>query len=108
MGSRVVVAPLISGGGKKGKIGEALSYGLPVVTTSIGAEGFNFENEKGAFVSDDPDIFAKYILDLENDEVLWNKSSLFAYNYAKTHLSSKAFKEKLQSILEKVIGIQIE
>jgi glycosyltransferase involved in cell wall biosynthesis len=99
---------LISGGGKKGKIGEALSYGLPVVTTSIGAEGFNFENEKGVFVSDDPDIFTKYILDLEKDEVLWNKSSLFAYNYANTHLNSEAFREKLQVILEKVIGIQIE
>jgi len=108
MGSRVVIAPLISGGGKKGKIGEALSYGLPVVTTSIGAEGFNFENEKGAFVSDDPNIFTKYILDLEKDEVLWNKSSFFAYNYAKTHLNSEAFREKLQGILEKVIGIQIE
>jgi GT2 family glycosyltransferase len=106
--SRVVIAPLVSGGGKKGKIGEALSYGLPVVTTSIGAEGFDFENEKDAFVSDDPDIFVKYVLDLENDEDLWNKSSLLAYNYAQSKLGSAAFKEKLQGILEKVIGSQIE
>lgn len=102
--SRVVIAPLVSGGGKKGKIGEALSYGLPVVTTSIGAEGFDFENEKHAFVSDDPDIFVKYVFDLENDEELWNKSSLLAYNYAKSNLGSAAFKEKLQRIIEKVIG----
>jgi O-antigen biosynthesis protein len=102
--SRVVIAPLVSGGGKKGKIGEALSYGLPVVTTSIGAEGFDFENEKDAFVSDDPEIFAKYVFDLQNDEDLWSKSSLLAYNYAKSNLDSAAFKEKLQSIIEKVIG----
>jgi glycosyltransferase involved in cell wall biosynthesis len=106
--TRVVIAPLISGGGKKGKIGEALSYGLPVVTTSIGAEGFNFENEKEAFVSDNPDDLVKYILDLENDEVLWNKSSLSAYNYAKSNLDGSAFKEKLQRIIEKAIGTQIE
>ena len=106
--SRVVIAPLVSGGGKKGKIGEALSYGLPVVTTSIGAEGFDFENEKDAFVSDDPDVFVKYILDLEKDEVLWNKSSLLAYNYAKSNLDPSAFKEKLQRIIEKAIGTQIE
>ena len=106
--SRVVIAPLISGGGKKGKIGEALAYGLPVVTTSIGAEGFDFENEKDAFVSDDPEIFAKYVLDLQNDEDLWNKSSLLAYNYAKSNLDSAAFKEKLQRIIENVIGSQIE
>jgi len=106
--TRVVIAPLVSGGGKKGKIGEALSYGLPVVTTSIGAEGFDFENEKDAFVSDDPEIFSKYVLDLQNDEDLWNKSSLLAYNYAKSNLDSAAFKEKLQRIIEKVIGSQIE
>jgi GT2 family glycosyltransferase len=106
--TRVVIAPLVSGGGKKGKIGEALSYGLPVVTTSIGAEGFDFENEKDAFVSDDPEIFAKYVLDLQNDEDLWNKSSLLAYNYAKSNLDSAAFKEKLQRIIEKVIGSQID
>jgi GT2 family glycosyltransferase len=106
--SRVVIAPLVSGGGKKGKIGEALSLGLPVVTTSIGAEGFDFENEKDAFVSDDPQIFAKYVLDLQNDEVLWNKSSISAYNYAKSNLNSAAFNEKLQRIIEKVIGSQVE
>jgi GT2 family glycosyltransferase/glycosyltransferase involved in cell wall biosynthesis len=106
--SRVVIAPLVSGGGKKGKIGEALSYGLPVVTTSIGAEGFDFENEKDAFVSDDPDVFVKYILDLESDEVLWDKSSLLAYNYAKSNLDRAAFKEKIQRIIEKVIGLQSE
>ena len=36
---RLMVAPLRFGAGVKGKIGEALSYGLPVVTTDIGAEG---------------------------------------------------------------------
>jgi GT2 family glycosyltransferase len=106
--TRVVIAPLVSGGGKKGKIGEALSYGLPVVTTSFGAEGFDFENEKDAFVSDDPEIFAKYVLDLQNDEELWNKSSVLAYNYAKSNLDTAAFKEKLQRIIEDVIGSQIE
>jgi GT2 family glycosyltransferase/glycosyltransferase involved in cell wall biosynthesis len=106
--SRVAIAPLVSGGGKKGKIGEALSYGLPVVTTSFGAEGFDFENEKDAFVSDDPEIFAKYVLDLQNDEVLWNKSSLLAYDYAKYNLDSAAFKEKLRRIIENMIGSQIE
>jgi hypothetical protein len=37
--ARVFVAPLRFGAGVKGKIGEALAYGLPVVTTAVGAEG---------------------------------------------------------------------
>ena len=85
-----------------------LSYGLSVVTTSSGDESFDFENEKDSFVSDDPEVFVKYILDLENDEVLWNKSSLLAYNYAKSNLGSSAFKEKLRRLIEKAIGTQIE
>ena len=35
----VSVIPLRFGSGMKGKIGEAMAYGLPSVTTSIGAEG---------------------------------------------------------------------
>src|SRR5581483_10434832 len=38
--SVISVAPLRFGGGMKGKVGEAMSYGLGVVTTSFGAEGF--------------------------------------------------------------------
>ncbi|MEJ7711138.1 MAG: glycosyltransferase family 4 protein [Pyrinomonadaceae bacterium] len=37
--SRVFVTPLRYGAGMKSKVGQALSYGLPVVTTTIGAEG---------------------------------------------------------------------
>lgn len=36
---RVVVAPLRFGAGVKGKVLEALNYAVPVVTTSVGAEG---------------------------------------------------------------------
>ncbi len=37
--SRLVVAPLRFGAGVKGKVVEAMSYGVPVVTTPVGAEG---------------------------------------------------------------------
>jgi hypothetical protein len=39
-GYRVLAAPLRFGAGLKGKVLDALAFGLPVVTTSIGAEGF--------------------------------------------------------------------
>jgi glycosyltransferase involved in cell wall biosynthesis len=37
--ARIFVAPLRYGAGVKGKIGQALEFKLPVVTTEIGAEG---------------------------------------------------------------------
>ena len=43
---RISVAPLRYGAGMKGKIGEALAAGLPVVTTRIGAEGMTTEGAR--------------------------------------------------------------
>lgn len=51
----IFVAPLRSGGGIKIKVLEALSAGCPVVTTSIGAEGFELGPAHGLYVGDDAD-----------------------------------------------------
>lgn len=45
--SDLVIAPLISGGGTKLKIVEAISCGKTVITTSVGAEGLIGESTKG-------------------------------------------------------------
>jgi glycosyltransferase involved in cell wall biosynthesis len=51
----VFIAPLLSGAGVKFKIVQALAYGLPVVTTEVGAEGINENNEDFfAKVTEDP------------------------------------------------------
>src|SRR5262249_5522780 len=53
--SRIFVAPLRYGAGMKGKIGHALEYALPVVTTPIGAEGVGLrDGENASIVAADP------------------------------------------------------
>lgn len=70
--SRIFVAPLRYGAGVKGKVGQALEFGLPVVTTSIGAEGMGLEDKITASISDtSPEDFAEKILELYDDENLW-------------------------------------
>lgn len=70
--SRIFVAPLRYGAGVKGKIGQALEFKLPVITTEIGAEGMSLENRKTALISDEnPQNFADKILELYADENLW-------------------------------------
>ncbi|WP_353148971.1 glycosyltransferase [Chryseobacterium sp.] len=70
--SRIFVAPLRYGAGVKGKIGQALEFALPIVTTGIGAEGMDLEDGKTACVSDEsPQNFANKILELYNNENLW-------------------------------------
>lgn len=70
--SRVFVAPLRYGAGVKGKIGQALEFKLPVITTGIGAEGMSLEDAKTALISDEnPQNFADKILELYDNENLW-------------------------------------
>lgn len=73
--SKLMVAPLRYGAGVKGKIGQAFEYSLPVITTSIGAEGMNLIHNKNALIANNPQDFANAILELYNNEKLWNKLS---------------------------------
>ncbi len=69
--ARVSVAPILFGAGMNGKIGEALCAGVPVVTSWLGAQGMNLENERTCLVADDPQAFANAILRLHSDQELW-------------------------------------
>lgn len=71
--SRIFVAPLRYGAGVKGKIGQALEFALPVVTTFIGAEGMGLVDGETALVSENnAQHFADKILELYHNEELWN------------------------------------
>lgn len=59
--SRVVVAPLRFGAGIKTKVLEAMAFGRPVVTTTVGAEGTGLTPEKNVFVEDAAEGFAEAV-----------------------------------------------
>lgn len=80
-GCRVFVAPIRFGSGVNGKIGEALSYGLPVVTSTIGAEGWNFTNDKQVLIADAPADFAAEVVRLYTDAGLWERLSEGGYRH---------------------------
>jgi glycosyltransferase involved in cell wall biosynthesis len=56
--SRVAVVPLLSGSGTRLKILEAWAAGLPVVSTTLGAEGLPVCDEENALVADGAEPFA--------------------------------------------------
>lgn len=67
------VSPLRFGAGVKGKIGQALEYTLPVLTTEIGAEGMFLENGETALIAgnDDYQRFADNIIEICTNKVTW-------------------------------------
>ena len=64
------IVPMRVGGGTRLKIYEAMSMGLPVISTSIGAEGLPVADDETAVLRDDPRSFADAVIRLleEDDE----------------------------------------
>lgn len=60
----VAIVPLLSGSGTRLKILEAMSMGNPVVSTTKGAEGIEFENGRHLLIADDAGHFAEQIKQL--------------------------------------------
>ena len=63
---RMAVVPLRYGAGVKGKVVESAYFQIPLVTTSIGAEGLDCSDETFV-VEDDPDRMAEKICELYED-----------------------------------------
>jgi glycosyltransferase involved in cell wall biosynthesis len=72
--ARVLVAPIRFGAGLKGKLLEAMQYGTPSVTTSIGAESINGGLDWNGFISDDAFDLASKAIVLHENEDLWLES----------------------------------
>jgi O-antigen biosynthesis protein len=96
--NKLMIAPLRYGAGVKGKIGQAFEYFLPVVTTSIGAEGMQLINGDNALINDDAVGLANSIIELYSNKNIWLKlqgnseKSLFPFS-----------KEKLKMQISKIV-----
>jgi glycosyltransferase involved in cell wall biosynthesis len=60
----VSIVPLLNGSGTRLKILEAMSFGLPVVSTSKGAEGIDYTDEKDIIIADEAEEYANQLINL--------------------------------------------
>ena len=98
-GARVFVAPLRYGAGMKGKIGQSMSFGLPVVTTPVGAEGMALVDGEHAMIADDPAAFARAVIRLYTDRQLWEDVARNSRNHVALHFSERAMHDRLVRLL---------
>jgi len=96
---RVAIAPLLTGRGLKGKIAEALSFGLPVVSTKIGAEGFDLKDQECIFVGDSVEDFSEMVLKLLSNKELWEIAHRSTRDYVRKAFSKDIFVQKISEIL---------
>lgn len=86
---KIVVVPLRYGAGVKGKVVEALYYGAPMVTTSVGTEGI-----KGAEdiieIEETPEKFADAVVSLYTDNARLARTVDAYQRFVKDHFSVEA------------------
>lgn len=63
----VFAAPILSGNGMRVKLLEALSMGMAVVTTPLGAQGFRVRHGEELLIADSPEAFAAATAELLRD-----------------------------------------
>ena len=66
----VFIVPLHAGGGMRVKIIDAWSWGLPIVSTTIGAEGIETRPGENILLADEPQAFARAVIQVLHDENL--------------------------------------
>jgi GT2 family glycosyltransferase/glycosyltransferase involved in cell wall biosynthesis len=99
---RVFVAPLQSGAGIKGKVMDALSYGVPCVLSPLAAEGINLRHGQETMLAETPEEWAAAVAELYRDHALWQKISENALDYARNHHSFEQGKKLMRKALETV------
>lgn len=90
---RVIIAPLRYGAGVKGKVIEAMYYGVPVVTTHIGIEGI--PDTEIIPVEDDAYSFARMVMEVYQKEDIYNKLRQQERQIVRKHFSDEALWDRI-------------
>jgi glycosyltransferase involved in cell wall biosynthesis len=101
----VSVAPLRFGAGLKGKIVQAMAAGLPVVTTSVGAEGMDLVDGHTALVADTPETFAAAIVRLCLDQDLHTRMSRNGLEHANARWESSEVERRLLEAMTRLSAL---
>lgn len=99
--SKVFVCPMTFGSGIKTKNLEAMAMGLPVVTTSIGAENINAVDKVDWYVEDNSEKFADCVLEILNNNELQSKIAENARNYILNNFTWNVARQRFEKLLKK-------
>ncbi|HEY0098767.1 MAG TPA: glycosyltransferase, partial [Pyrinomonadaceae bacterium] len=105
---RLMVVPLRYGAGVKGKLGESLAYGLPVVTTTIGAEGFGLTDGAEALIADEPQAFASAVVRGYEGKDLWERLAEQGHRHIEKYYTPEVVAEIINSSVQELGLTELE
>lgn len=95
-----MVVPLFIGSGMRVKILESMSKNIPVISTSIGCEGIEVENEESILIANNEHEFIESINKLKNKDI-YNKIRTNARNIFEEKYSVQALENMYLRVIEK-------
>ncbi len=99
-GSAISVVPMRIGGGTRLKIYECMAAGVPVVSTTVGAEGLSYQDGQDIAIADDPPGFADACVRLLKDRNLRRSMASNALQRAQNEFSWQAVSREFETILQ--------
>jgi len=93
---KLSVAPLRFGAGVKGKINQSMAFGVPVVATSLAVEGTALSDREEILVADEPEDFARALIELYESDELWKRLSENGIRKTRALYSTDAARKKLE------------
>ncbi|MGB5970877.1 MAG: glycosyltransferase family 4 protein [Spirulinaceae cyanobacterium] len=103
--ARVMVVPLLEGGGTRLKILEAFAAGCPVVTTSKGAEGIKAEDGTHLLIRDSVDEIVAAVSQLWANSYLGRNLAKEGYDLLQAEYSWQAVSEKVRFAVDKIRAV---
>jgi len=97
---RLSLAPLRYGAGVKGKVNQAMAWGLPVIATPCAAEGMFLADGKDVLLGDDTDSFAAAVVRAYSDRALWEGLSDGGLANVERHFSRRAARRVIEGLVE--------
>lgn len=100
----VFVVPLLSGGGSRLKILEAISMQVPVVSTTLGAEGIPYSHGQHLLLADQPTVFAEHVLQLLSQPSLAKHLTQNATDFIRNRFTWKTISNKAQTEIQQALA----
>lgn len=100
-GSKISIVPIRIGGGTRLKIYECMAAGVPVVSTTVGAEGLRYRDGEDLILADDPSSFAAACIRLLTEDAVRHTIARNALERAQRECSWEAVTHEFEAILEK-------
>ncbi len=100
----VFIVPLHAGGGMRVKILDAWLWGMPIVSTAIGAEGIEVLDGENILLADHPPAFASAVLALLQDEALNQKLRVRGRAWVETHYAWQTVYQRVDQVYDRLLS----